>query len=462
VAIARTHIFASPPGVATAFAQQAAVELPEEFADHRQALLAIQLTGGYMHALDPAVWRRELPEPVGDGHGAQMLAAALAFDVTVEGADRERAVRLARFALAGDRLWAVDNGLFWVVAAIIRTLADDDLGDFWARARAEAYARGSLFAAMSTNLWQGFWHWRRGELDEADSCLGTALDQDRMWGGAGIGSPYANAFRIGCHLDRGDLSAARAVADAALAGTAFGDGARLLHNAVARLLTAEARPVDALAALDAVPAPVPVPNPVWNPWRSTAALALQGLGRTEEAVAIVEEEVRLLRRWGAPSFLGGALRLLGELRGPEGMPELRESVALLESTSAAVDLARARCSLGSRPETPDDEAVPLLVAAIDAAHAVGAVRLRERARAALAARGCPDDGHRDTVRPVSATERRIHELAAAGLGIREVAQQLFLTPGTVQAVLERGSGDGFKSASSPSTDPRSLATGRSP
>jgi hypothetical protein len=207
---------------------------------------------------------------------------------------------------------------------------------------------------------------------------------------------------------------------------------------------------------------VPVPNPVWNPWRSTAALALQGLGRTEEAVAIVEEEVRLLRRWGAPSFLGGALRLLGELRGPEGMPELRESVALLESTSAAVDLARARCSLGSRPETPDDEAVPLLVAAIDAAHAVGAVRLRERARAALAARGCPDDGHRDTVRPVSVTERRIHELAAAGLGIREVAQQLFLTPGTVQAVLERGSGDGFKSASSPSTDPRSLATGRSP
>jgi DNA-binding SARP family transcriptional activator/tetratricopeptide (TPR) repeat protein/DNA-binding CsgD family transcriptional regulator len=462
VAIARTHIFASPPGVATAFAQQAAAELPEEFADHRQALLAIQLTGGYMHALDPAVWRRELPEPVGHGHGAQMLAAALAFDVTVEGADRERAVRLARFALAGDRLWAVDNGLFWVVAAIIRTLADDDLGDFWARARAEAYARGSLFAAMSTNLWQGFWHWRCGELDEAESCLGTALEQDRMWGGAGIGAPYANALRIGCHLDRGDVSAARGVADAALARPAYGDGARLLQNAVARLLTAEGRHAEALTALDAVPAPVPVPNPVWNPWRSTAGLALHGLGRTEEAVAVVEEEVRLLRRWGAPSFLGAALRLLGDLRGPAGLPDLRESVALLTPTSAALDLARARCSLASRPETPDDEAVPLLAAAIDTAHAVGAVRLRERARAALGARGCPDEGHREMVRRMSTTERRILELAAGGLDIREVAQQLFLTPGTVQTVLESASGDGLKFASSPATDSRSLATGRTP
>ena len=36
------------------------------------------------------------------------------------------------------------------------------------------------------------------------------------------------------------------------------------------------------------------------------------------------------------------------------------------------------------------------------------------------------------------------ELASAGHGIRDVAQQLFLTPGTVQAVLESTSGDGFK------------------
>jgi DNA-binding NarL/FixJ family response regulator len=36
---------------------------------------------------------------------------------------------------------------------------------------------------------------------------------------------------------------------------------------------------------------------------------------------------------------------------------------------------------------------------------------------------------------VSLTVRRILDLTAAGLGVNEVAQQLFLTPGTVRAAL---------------------------
>ncbi|WP_324276854.1 hypothetical protein [Blastococcus brunescens] len=462
VAIARTQVFASPPGAATAFARRAADALPGDLADHRQALLAIELVSGYMHALDPALWRHPVPDPDGEGYGAQMLAAALAYDVTIEGADRERAVRLARFALEGDRLWAVDHGLFWVVAAIIRMLADDDLGDFWARARAEAHARGSLFAVLSTNLWQGFWHWRRGELTEADSCLANALDESRMWGGAGIAPPFALAFLIGCHLDRGDLAAARATADAAGAAPALGDGGRLLQHAIARVLTAEGHHDRALAVLDAVPTPVPVPNPVWNPWRSTAALALRGLGRTDDAVAVAEEEVRLLRRWGAPGHLGASLRLLGELRGAAGLDHLREAVGLLATTTAAVDLARARCALGARPELPDHEAVPLLRAALEEAHARAAVGIRDRARAALQRRGCPDAVERESVLAPTATELRILELSAGGLGIREVAQQLFLTPGMVRTVLEKASAAGLKFLSSPSGEGRALATGRTP
>ncbi|TQN43874.1 transcriptional regulator [Blastococcus colisei] len=462
VAIARTQVFASPPGQATAFARRAADALPDELADHRQALLAIELVSGYMHALDPVRWRRPVPEPDGEGHGAQMLAAALAYDVTIEGCDRERAVRLARFALEGNRLWAVDHGLFWVIAAIIRMLADDDLGDFWARARAEAHARGSLFAVLSTNLWQGFWHWRRGELAEADSSLTNALDESRMWGGAGVAPPFAYAFLIGCHLDRGDLAAARATADAAGTGPGIGDGGRLLQHALARLLTAEGRHESALGLLDAIPTPVPVPNPVWNPWRSSAALALRGLGRTGEAIALVEEEARLLHRWGAPSHLGATLRLLGELRAPDGLADLRESAALLATTSSAVDLARARCALGARPEVADDEAVPLLQAAMEEAHARGALGVRERARAALRSRGFADAVCRPTVRSATATERRVLELSAAGLGIREVAQELFLTPGTVRSVLERASADGLKFLSSPTGEARTLATGRTP
>ncbi|MGK5173307.1 BTAD domain-containing putative transcriptional regulator, partial [Geodermatophilus sp. CPCC 205761] len=361
VTVARTQVFASPPGVATAFAREAASVVPPELADQRQALLAVERISGFMHWLDPAIWRSaEPPEPAGDGDGARMLAAALAFETTVDGTDRERAVALARRALDGDRLRRADDGLFWVVAATVRMLADDDLGDFWDRARAEAHARGSLFAALSTSLWQGFWHWRRGELDEALACLGVAHEQDRMWGGSGVGELYTHAFTIGCLLDRGDVAAARRAADAAFAGPVAGEGARLLHHAAARLLVAEGRHAQALDALDAAPAPIPIPNPVWNPWRSIAASALAGLGRTDEAVALVEDEVRRLRRWGAPTYLGAALRQLGVLEGPDGVPTLRAAVETLAPTSAAVELARARCALGGRPEVPDAEAGPLL------------------------------------------------------------------------------------------------------
>ncbi|TFV88988.1 helix-turn-helix domain-containing protein [Blastococcus sp. CT_GayMR20] len=380
----------------------------------------------------------------------------------IEGTDRERAVELARFSLDEDRLWSVDNGLFWVVAALVRMVADDELGDFWARARAQAHAQGSLFMAMSTSLWEGYWRWRRGELDEALACLTAALDQDRMWGGSGIGEPYTRSFQIGCHLDRGDVAAAREVADAALKGPAAGEGARLMEHAIARLLAVEGRPAEALAMLDAIPMPVPVRNPAWNPWLTTAAISLDRLGRTGEAVTLMQEEVDRLRRWGAPSYLGTALCGLGQLRRDDGLDDVREAVDVLTPTYAAVELARARCVLGSSPQVPDDEAVGLLHAALETALDRGAVGITRRARAALARRGRPDESGRDAQRCPTSTERRIVELAAAGLGVRDVAQQLFLTPGTVQAVLESTSGNGFKFAASPPTDPGSVSTGRTP
>jgi tetratricopeptide (TPR) repeat protein len=320
ITIARTHVFTSPPGVAPAFARDAAAALPDDLVDPRQGLLALQRISAYMQAVDPAEWRAgPQPEVVGRGNGARMLAATLSWEAVCDGVDRARAVELARFALEGDRLWQVDNGLLWVVAALSRMTADDDLGDFWGRARAEAHARGSLFAAMSVSLWEGYAQWRRGELAEAVASFEAALEQDRMWGGSGVGTTFTQAFLVGVHLDRGDLGAARGVADAALAAPLVGDGGRLLGQAAVRLQVAEGRHAEALAALDSVVDPVQVPNPVWNPVRSLRALALAGVGRTPEAIALASEEVELLRRWGAPTYLGAGLRLLGELSGGAGL-----------------------------------------------------------------------------------------------------------------------------------------------
>jgi tetratricopeptide (TPR) repeat protein len=437
IAVARTQVFAGPPGVATAFAREAAAAVAAELADHRQALRAIERISGFMHGVDLAMWRTTpAPEPSGDGPGARMLAAALACEAALYEMDRDRAIALARFALYRDRLWLVDNGLFWVVAAIVRMVADDDLGDFWHRARAHAHQKGSLFAVMSTNVWQGFWHWRRGELDEALACVVAALDQDRMWGGAGIAEPYIRSVEISCHLDRGDLAAARRAADEALAGPGLGEGARLLRLDVGRLLVAEGRHADALATLATLPTPSSVANPARDPWRGVRAAALHGLGRAPEALALVADEVALLRRWGAPTYLGAAVRLQGELLGRDGADQLREAVAVLTPTDAVVELARARCALGRSREVVDSEAVPLLRAASEAAHAAGALGVRDQARAALRDRGHPDDTRFDHVKQLSETERRILDLTAEGLSAREVAQRLFLTPGTVRSVLE--------------------------
>ena len=441
IAAAATQVFASPPGVATAFAREAAAALPEDLTDHRQALLALQRMSGFMHALDDG-WRTPGAVPEGEGPGARMLAATVALRALLDGEDRERCITMARFALDGDVLLGVDDGLFWVNAAAVRILSDDDVGDFWDRARRVGQARGSLFAALSTSLWEGFWRWRRGDLFEALACLRDAHEQDLMWGGARLGEPFVRGFQIGCHLDRGEVAEARRAADAMTPAHVRGQGGQVFQHALAQLLVAEGRYGDALAALDAVPPGIATANPVWNPRGAVTAMALQGLGRNDEALEAAEREVTLLRRWGAPSYLGRGLVLLGELLGHDGLDLLREAVQLLAGTTAAVDLARAQYALGSRHQVRDAEAVPLLLAAGDAAAGRGAYALNEAACAELRRRGHPVDPRREAARPLSPTERQVLELTHAGLGVDDVSRRLFLTPETVRAVLRAAGADG--------------------
>jgi ATP/maltotriose-dependent transcriptional regulator MalT len=317
-------------------------------------------------------------------------------------------------------------------------IADDDLGDFWDRARAQAHARGSLFTALSVNLWQGLWHWRRGDLAEALTCLETMLEQDAMWGGSGTGRDYAHAFLVATHLDRGDLDAARATATTALSRHPTGEGGRLVRHAVARLRLTEGDGGAALALLDPRSDRTGGVNPAWNTGLGLRATALAQLGRREEARELQAHEVALLRRWGAPSFLGSGLRRLGALEGAAGLEHLREAVALLAGTGAELERARAELALGRSPDVPDEQAVPLLREAARRALRCGAARVAADAAAALRERGEAADEEARCEQPaVSGTDRRILELAAEGLDVHEVAQRLFLTPGTVREALTR-------------------------
>ncbi len=441
--IARTHVFVSPPGVATQFACDAAAALPVGLDDERQGLTALHRITGFMHGLPEAVYRAgPVPEVTGEGDGARMLAATLSYELLRDGLDRERAVELAHFALSGDRLLAVDTGLLWIVAANVLLLADEDLGDFYDRTLARAHATGGLFAALSVNLWRGFSQWRHGRLDEALQSLTDATEQERMWGLSPMTATYAAAFTLGVLVDLGDLPEAETLLAEARTLPWVGEGGRLMRESAARLLLAQGRPEEALTELTAPVESPEVRNPVWAPWRGLKARALAATGEPEEALALVDEEVERLRRWGAPTALGVSLRLRGQLAGSAGTADLREAVELLSGTPAVLEEARARVALACAPGTEGGEAVPLLVSALRAARACGARGVAAAAADALARCGQPGaDVDGDVRRGLTTRQRQVWELTAAGLDPHAVAQRLFLTPGTVRAVLESTTGE---------------------
>ena len=67
-----------------------------------------------------------------------------------------------------------------------------------------------------------------------------------------------------------------------------------------------------------------VTNPVWRPWRTYRAPILAAVGRVDEARALMVDEIKVARHWGAPSVLGRTLRVTGELGGPGSEEMLRE------------------------------------------------------------------------------------------------------------------------------------------
>jgi DNA-binding CsgD family transcriptional regulator len=174
-------------------------------------------------------------------------------------------------------------------------------------------------------------------------------------------------------------------------------------------------------------------NPASFPWRSAASGGLAALGRREEAAALAAEEVALARRWGAPRALAVALRAEGALTRSTDL--LREAVAVLDGSEATLERARALTELGAalRRSGRRSEAREPLRIAIELAGECGAAPLADRARTELrAAGGRPRAPLRTGIDALTASERRIAEMAAAGRSNPEIAQDLFVTVKTVE------------------------------
>jgi DNA-binding CsgD family transcriptional regulator len=134
-----------------------------------------------------------------------------------------------------------------------------------------------------------------------------------------------------------------------------------------------------------------------------------------------------------------AKRAAGVVLGRErGELLLREAIDAFDRCEARLERARALADLGAmlRRRNRRTEARELLREALDAAHRVGAKRLAEQAETDLRATGArPRRVVLTGLDSLTASERRVAELAGQSLTNREIAQQLFVTDRTVEGHL---------------------------
>jgi DNA-binding NarL/FixJ family response regulator len=128
--------------------------------------------------------------------------------------------------------------------------------------------------------------------------------------------------------------------------------------------------------------------------------------------------------------------VLGTLERDE--ERLRESVAALEGSTARLEHAKALAALGSalRLARRPTEAREPLRRALELAAACGAQGLADHVRSELHAAGSrPRRDALSGVESLTPSERRVVDLATAGHTNRDIAQELYVTPKTVEVHL---------------------------
>jgi DNA-binding CsgD family transcriptional regulator len=307
---------------------------------------------------------------------------------------------------------------------------------------AEARATGDsarLAVGLANRGWLAL---RRGDLSAAEGDTRTALAATKL--------PAPPMYRVlnggvlvKTLVDQGELGAA----EQALAplDSEAGKGSLIaaeVRFARGRLRVAQGRFAEGLEDFLSVGVLLTralVTCPGYLPWRSEAALAYLALGDRESAGPLADEELELARAFGAPRALGAAKRAAGVVAGGQrGECLLREAIDALERGDARLERARALADIGAmlRRRNRRTEARTLLRDALDAAHRSGATRLAKQAETELRATGArPRRIVLTGLDSLTASERRIAELASQGLTNREIAQTLFVTARTVEGHL---------------------------
>ena len=379
------------------------------------------------------------------GLGSEILLATIAIYEFRLAQHRELTVELARRSLASGNLLA-SNPIAFLYAAVtlFRSGMLDEAASIFNQAVAQARRRGDIFNLAFLLTWRGVCQTDRGDLRAAVADLKEAIDLS-LAHGTRLNWSYNIGFLAYALLEHGEADeAARVIDRGGFPEELPLDQVHLvwfrLHRARVRIATGSPeRGVEELRQVGQTVQLLPFDNPGTAPWRSWAAEGLRLLDRNDEARELAADELAITRRWGDPHTIGAALRVLGLVEGgTAGIGLLREAVEVLAGSQARLAHTRALVDLGAalRRANRRAEACKFLRAGVDLAREVGAFGLAERANDEIAAAGArPRKVRRTGLDALTASERRVAQLAAAGMSNKEVAQTLFVTIKTVEVHL---------------------------
>ena len=377
----------------------------------------------------------------GDTRAERTVLALLAQDEHASGAAPDVVVELAERALAGGRLIREDSAeaLHWYMAtyALLTCEAHDAAARTIADALADGRRRGSAFARAGALGTRAVLALNQGRPRDAEADALAAA------GGAipPVMVPVNAAYVVLALTDQGDLEAAER--ELVRAGLTDGPGGptvmRWMPWARLRLREAQGRS----AGIDDDVAPLRADDEAGRPmralaWRALAARVLARDGRSAEARELADEHLGWARGWGRPAALGVALRASALAGDPaDRVAGLTDAVAVLEGSDSRTEEARGRADLGIAllrgGHRRDGRSA--LETALEVAMDCGARGVARTCADELAVAGAPAGRLRfDELTP---SERRVAELASDGSTNREIAQELFVTPKTVENHLTR-------------------------
>jgi DNA-binding CsgD family transcriptional regulator len=309
------------------------------------------------------------------------------------------------------------------------------------RAIASAHRRGATADLALAHQFRAAICRRGGRLPDAEADARTALAASGSagWAGSGVG---AIVPLVGSLVDQGRVEEAARELSAAHPQEEVVDSPAMTQLLLERLRlrAAQGDHVRALSDWDEARRRAyryfSGLNASWVPDLLAAAESNHALGETVARDALLSEAQTLAERWGAPGFIGEARHRAARLAGGEHAADaLRDAVEHLRRSPARLELARALVSLGEvlRREGRRVDSRDPLREGYELARACGAAGLAERARVELRTSGVRLRREAlSGIDSLTASERRIAELAAAGAKNVEIAQELFLTVKTVE------------------------------